>query len=61
MRDYIKEFVRLGFKDEINRFKKGVDIKKLKSAIQESLISEARKSAFLKFIELQYQELNNVL
>lgn len=61
MEDYIKEFMRLGFDEEIRKFKASLDYEALNSLIKSSFISEERKNAFLNFIQRQYQEMNNVL
>lgn len=61
MKDYIEEFVRLGFKEEIMSFRKRVDIEKIRVLVGQSFVSKARQSAFLRFMEGTYQELCNVL
>lgn len=61
MEDYVKEFMRLGFGEEVRKFKASVDYETLNSLIKSSFISEERKNAFLNFIKRQYQEMDNVL
>lgn len=61
MEDYVKEFMRLGFGEEIRKFKASVDYETLNSLIKSSFISEERKNVFLNFIKRQYQEMDNVL
>lgn len=61
MEDYLKELMRLGFGEEIQKFKASLDYEALTSLIKSSFISEERKNAFLNFIQRQYQEISNVL
>ncbi|MBY0272333.1 MAG: HipA domain-containing protein [Alphaproteobacteria bacterium] len=61
MEDYVKEFIRLGYGEEIQKFKASVDYETLNALIKSSFISEDRKNAFLNFIKRQYQEMDNVL
>lgn len=61
MKDYVEELVQLGFREEVNAFKKRLPIEKVRLHIKQSLITEERQNAFLKFIERSYQELNNAL
>ncbi|EKE10467.1 MAG: hypothetical protein ACD_16C00030G0004 [uncultured bacterium] len=61
MKEYIMEYRRLGFEDEIHEFKKCLDIEKLTSLINHSFLSEERKKAFLTFVERQYREVNYAL
>lgn len=61
MEDYVKEFMRLGYGEEVLKFKVSVDYETLNASIKSSFISEERKNAFLNFIKRQYQEMDNVL
>lgn len=57
LRDYVKEWFRMGHKEEVVAFKAKVDIHAIHRLIEESFISEKRKRAFSRLIERRYQEL----
>ncbi len=59
--DYVQELIRLGYKSEVNEFAKQVNISELKLLIEESFLSNKRKTAILNFIIKQYEELLNAL
>lgn len=61
MEDYVKEFQRLGFGEEVGKFKANLDYETINSLIKSFFVSKERKNAFLNFIQRQYQEMNNVL
>jgi hypothetical protein len=61
IKDYADEFIRLGYKNELDKFIKNLDIAELESLIQRSFLSDKRKKAMISFIIKGYQELHNVL
>lgn len=59
MKDYVKEWIRLGLRDSIVQFKNHIDIGNIQSLIFQSYVSQKRQQALLKLIQRRYQELCN--
>lgn len=61
MKDYVEEWFRLGFKDEVASFAKRINLQVIENMITSSFLSSARKNAILKLIQKRYQELSNAI
>lgn len=61
MKDYVKEWFRLGFKNEVINFAKRIDPQELESQVILSFLSSARKNAILRLIQRRYQEIINAI
>lgn len=61
IKDYILEFIRLGYKEEVSNFLRSLNFPAFVLLIKESFLSDKRKKAFQVFISTQYQELVDVL
>lgn len=57
MKDYVKEWFRLGFKEETIGFAKRIDLQVVENLLASSLLSNARKEAILRLIQRRYQEM----
>lgn len=57
MKDYVKEWLRLGYIDEIANFAKRIDLNNIENLVNNSFISLKRKEAILKLIKRRYKEL----
>lgn len=57
MKDYVKEWHRLGYGDIVDRFRKHHSLEEIKSLIEKSNISEKRQKALFKLISKRSQEL----
>ena len=57
MKDYVREWKRLGFDDVVDRFRKKHSLKKLQSLVENSYISEKRQKALLRLIFKRSEEL----
>ncbi|MBN4066829.1 HipA domain-containing protein [Simkania negevensis] len=61
MEDYVKEWFRLGFREEVISFVKRIDLQEIDDLVASSFLSTARKSAILRLIQRRYQELSNAI
>lgn len=61
MKDYVKVFCDLGFKNNVFRFFKKIDIYDLEQLIKNSFCSDLMKQAMNKLINNRYQELRDAL
>jgi hypothetical protein len=61
MKDYIKEWFRLGFKEEVVNFAKRINLQAIESLVNESFLSTARKNAIFRLIQRRYQEICNAI
>ena len=59
MKDYVKEFRRLGHETTLYSFLKKLNIKNINGLIDNSFISKGRKRAIQKLIERRYGEIQN--
>jgi hypothetical protein len=57
MKDYVREWKRLGFGDVVDRFRKQHSLEKLQSLVENSYISEKRQKALLQLIFKRSEEL----
>jgi len=57
MKDYVLEWNRLGYSHVVQRFKKKLHLKTIKTLIEKSHISEKRKQALLRLILKRNEEL----
>lgn len=60
MKDYIREWQRLGYGDIVDRFRRQHSLEKLQSLVNNSYISEKRKQALLRLIFKRSEELCGV-
>lgn len=60
-KDYIEEFIRLGYTDITQKFLKilSKNKKSINEAVEQSIMSSARKEAFIKLIDDRYVEMIN--
>ena len=56
MKDYVKEWLRHGFKHEVEHFAKQINFKSIESMVNTSILSTKRKCAMLRLINRRYQE-----
>lgn len=61
MQDYVKEWIRLGFTEEIKDFADRVDLRTIEDLVGASFLSSARKGAILRLIQRRYKELSNAI
>jgi hypothetical protein len=61
MKDYVKEWFRLGFKEEVVNFAKRIDINRIKNLIDSSFICNKRKDAIFRLIQRRYEEICNAI
>lgn len=61
MKDYVKEWSRLGYKEHVVNFAKRVNITTIESQINSSFLSIERKNAILKLIKRRYLEMSNAI
>ena len=61
MKDYVKEWVRLGFKEEVINFAKRINLREVESLVTTSFLSNARKDAIFRLIQRRYQEICNAI
>ncbi|HEY5234990.1 MAG TPA: HipA family kinase [Rhabdochlamydiaceae bacterium] len=59
MRDYVKEWLRLGYGEIVERFRQKIEINTLVALVENSFLSLKRKEAFKKLITNRYLELMN--
>lgn len=59
MKDYVKEWFRLGFKEEVLNFAERIDMQTIESLVNSSFLSSPRKDAIFRLIQRRYQEINN--
>lgn len=59
MKDYVKEFVEIGFEDVVKKFYMKLNIDFILELISKSFISKKRKNALAKIVLLRYTELKN--
>lgn len=59
MKDYVQEWIRLGFKEQINEFKNSINLPHIQKLMQGSFISPKRQYALSQLIERRYQELED--
>lgn len=57
MKDYVREWKRLGFGDVVDRFRKLHSLEKLQSLVENAYISEKRQKALLRLIFKRSEEL----
>lgn len=61
MKDYVKEWFRLGFKEEVINFAKCINLQAIESLVNSSFLSSARKDAILRLIQRRYREICNAI
>jgi hypothetical protein len=61
MKDYVKEWFRLGFKEEVLNFGKRIDMQRIDTMITSSLLSQPRQKAIWRLIQRRYQEMSNAI
>lgn len=61
MRDYIIEWCRLGFKEEVINFANSINMTTIDRLVASSFLSNARKNAILKLIHRRYQEMTDAI
>ena len=61
MKDYIKEWFRLGFKEEVLTFAKRIDLKVIEDQVASSFLSKERKDAIMRLIQRRYLEMSNAI
>lgn len=59
--DYVAEFIRLGYRDSVAAFSQKIKMDAIEALINNSFISEKRKQAFIKYIIMQQEILNNAV
>ena len=60
-RDYVIEFIRLGYLEQIQSFAKRVNLTKINTLIDESFCSVLMKSAYKKLVHKRSEEIHNEL
>lgn len=61
MKDYVKEWKRLGFSDEVRAFKERVDLPMMHFFVQNSFIAKKRKKALIKLMDRRFEELSDAI
>ncbi len=59
IKDYVKEWLRLGLDEPIKEFRDRVDLQSILQLISDSFISEKRKQAFTKLVKRRTEELKD--
>jgi hypothetical protein len=57
MKDYVREWNRLGYEEVVQRFQKRVSLEKLIKILEESFIGEKRRKALLRLMSKRVEEL----
>lgn len=57
MKDYVREWERLGYSEVTDQFRKNLSLKKIEGLIQHSHLTEKRKNALFRLIQKRSQEL----
>lgn len=57
MKDYVEEWFRLGFKEEVINFAKRINLQTIEDLVNSSLLSNVRKDAIMRLIQRRYQEI----
>lgn len=61
MKDYVKEMIRLGFREEVIHFAKRVDLQAVEHLVYSSFLSNARKDAIFRLIRRRYEEMQHAI
>lgn len=61
MQDYVKEWYRLGFKEEVIHFASKIDLHAIETLVTSSFLSSARKNAISRLIQRRYKEICNAI
>lgn len=61
MIDYVKEWIRLGYKNQVINFYERISLNEIYQLISSSFISDKRKTALMELIQRRYQELQDGL
>ena len=61
MKDYVKEWFRLGFKEEVINFAKRINLQVIENLVTSSFLSSARKDAIFRLMQRRYQEICNAI
>ena len=61
MKDYVKEWFRLGYKEEVINFAKRINLQTIESLVASSFLSKERKEAILRLIQRRYMEIINAI
>lgn len=61
MKDYVKEWFRLGFKEEVIKFATRINLPAIENLVTSSFISKTRKDAILRLIQRRYKEICNAI
>lgn len=59
--DYVKEWFRLGFKEEVIHFIKRINMEKIEELVETSFLTPARKQAIFKLIKRRYLEMSHAI
>lgn len=57
MRNYVREWTRLGYGDTVDRFRSNYSLEKITSLVQKSYLSEKRQNALLRLMTKRSEEL----
>lgn len=61
IKDYVKEFDRLGYGEWVRQFRQSINYEKIAQIVMGSLLSEKRQKALLVLIKRRFEELNDIL
>lgn len=61
MTDYVKEWYRLGFKEEVINFTKRINMQTIEDLVTTSFLTTPRKKAIFKLIQRRYLEICNAI
>lgn len=61
MKDYVIEFYKLGYKNEIYDFASKINLNKIENLVENSFCSDMMKEAIKRLIHKRYQELNHAI
>ena len=61
MKDYVREWFRLGFKEEVMNFAKRINLQMIENLVASSFLSSPRKEAILRLIQRRYKEICNAI
>lgn len=61
MADYVQEWFRLGFNEEVINFAKRIDLRLIENFMTASFLSEARRDAIFRLIQRRFEEMSNAI
>jgi len=61
MKDYVKEWLCLGFGEEVKNFAERINLQLIENLVVSSFLTEKRKNAILRLIQRRFKEMNDAI